>query len=379
MTILDSIQMVDLKGQYQGIRQEVEKNMHEVLQSCAFINGSFVKKFAAELSIYLDVKHTIPCANGTDALQIALMALGLKAGDEVITPAFTYVATAEVIALLGLKPVFVDVNADTFTIDLEDLQRKITARTKCIIPVHLYGQVADIQAIMNVAKKNNLFVVEDNAQAIGASYRFEDGTQRKAGGFGHIACTSFYPSKNLGCFGDGGAIFTQDDELASRIRKIANHGQNSLYEFEMIGVNSRLDSLQAAVLLPKLARLDTYNKARQQAAHFYDKAFKNCEKIIIPKRAVYSTHVFHQYTIKLKEKRDELRTFLRAAGVPSMVYYPLPIHLQKGYQQFGYEKGSLPVSEKLCEQVISLPMHTELTKEQLAYICEKVLMFVENN
>ena len=377
MTILDSITMVDLKGQYQNIRHEVEANISEVLNSCAFINGSFVKTFAKKLAEYLDVKHSIPCANGTDALQIALMALGLQAGDEVITPSFTYVATAEVIALLGLKPVFVDVDADTFTIDMEDLERKITSRTKAIIPVHLYGQMADIQLIMNIAKKHNLFVVEDNAQAIGAAYRFADGTQRKAGGFGHIACTSFYPSKNLGCFGDGGAIFTQDDELASRIRKIANHGQNSLYEFEMIGVNSRLDSMQAAVLLPKLERLDSYNEARQQAAYFYDEAFKNCEKITIPKRAAYSTHVFHQYTIKLKEGRDELRAFLKEAGIPSMVYYPLPIHLQKGYQKFGYPKGSLPVSEKLCKQVISLPMHTELTKEQLAYIAEKVLAFVK--
>ena len=237
--------------------------------------------------------------------------------------------------------------------------------------------MADIQAIMNIAKQYNLYVVEDNAQAIGAAYRFEDGTQRKAGGFGHIACTSFYPSKNLGCFGDGGAIFTQDDELASRIKKIANHGQNSLYEFEMIGVNSRLDSMQAAVLLPKLERLDNYNNVRQEAAHFYDEAFKNCEKISIPKRAAYSTHVFHQYTIKLQKGRDELRAFLKTAGIPSMIYYPLPIHLQKGYQKFGYEKGSLPISEKLCEQVISLPMHTELNKKQLVYISEKVLSFVK--
>ena len=377
MTILDSIQMVDLKGQYRGIRHEVEANINEVLHSCAFINGSFVKTFAKKLAEYLNVKYVIPCANGTDALQIALMALGLQAGDEVITPSFTYVATAEVIALLGLKPVFVDVNADTFTIDIENLERKITSRTKCIIPVHLYGQMADIQAIMNIAKQYNLYVVEDNAQAIGAAYRFEDGTQRKAGGFGHIACTSFYPSKNLGCFGDGGAIFTQDDELASRIKKIANHGQNSLYEFEMIGVNSRLDSMQAAVLLPKLERLDNYNNVRQEAAHFYDEAFKNCEKISIPKRAAYSTHVFHQYTIKLQKGRDELRAFLKTAGIPSMIYYPLPIHLQKGYQKFGYEKGSLPISEKLCEQVISLPMHTELNKKQLVYISEKVLSFVK--
>ena len=370
------IQMVDLKSQYEKIKTEVDSAIQNVLNNTAFINGPEVKAFQTELEHYLGAKHVIPCANGTDALQIAMMALDLKPGDEVITADFTYVATAEVIALLGLKPVLVDVIPNTFEIDTAAIEKAITPKTKAIVPVHLFGQCADMEAIMALAKKYNLYVIEDTAQAIGAEYIFSDGTKKKAGTIGTIGCTSFFPSKNLGCYGDGGAIFTNDDTLATKIRIIANHGQSAQYIHDSIGVNSRLDSIQAAILRIKLRDLDHYAAARNKAATYYDKAFANHPKLITPARAKFSNHVFHQYTLQLNGvDRTALRDFLASKDIPAMIYYPIPLHLQKAYLDSRYKAGDFPVTEKLCASVMSLPMHTELDEETLKYITDSVIDF----
>lgn len=374
---MKKIQMVDLKSQYEKIKTEVDAAIMQVIENTAFINGPEVKAFQAELENYLKVKHVIPCANGTDALQIAMMALGLKPGDEVITANFTYVATAEVIALLGLTPVLVDVLPDTFDIDLAAVEKAITPKTKAIVPVHLFGQCADMEALMNLAKKHNLFVIEDTAQAIGADYTYSDGSIHKAGTMGSVGCTSFFPSKNLGCYGDGGAIYTNDDALAKSIRMIANHGQSVLYYHDSIGVNSRLDSIQAAILRIKLRELDGYAKARNAAAAYYDKAFANHPKVKTPARAKNSTHVFHQYTLQLKGvDRAALKDYLASKDIPAMIYYPVPLHLQKAYTDARYKAGDFPVTEQLCATVISLPMHTELDAETLKYITSEVLSFL---
>jgi dTDP-4-amino-4,6-dideoxygalactose transaminase len=371
------IQMVDLKSQYEKIKTEVDAAIQNVLDNTAFINGPEVKSFQAGLEQYLGVKHVIPCANGTDALQIAMMALDLKPGDEVITADFTYVATAEVIALLGLKPVLVDVVPNTFEIDVNAIEKAITPKTKAIVPVHLFGQCADMEAIMALAKKHNLYVIEDTAQAIGANYTFPDGSTKKAGTIGTVGCTSFFPSKNLGCYGDGGAIFTNDDALAAKIRMIANHGQSVQYVHDSIGVNSRLDSIQAAVLRIKLRDLDNYAAARNKAANYYDKAFANHPKLKTPARATFSDHVFHQYTLQLNGvDRNAFRDFLAGKEIPAMIYYPIPLHLQKAYLDPRYKAGDFPVTEKLCDSVVSLPMHTELEEETLKYITDSVLEFL---
>jgi len=372
-----NLQMVDLKGQYLNIKEEVDAAIRQVIDSTAFINGPQVKQFSDNLEKYLNVRHVIPCANGTDALQIALMALGLRPGDEVIVPCFTYVATAEVIALLNLKPVMTEVDPHTFNLTAEIFEKAITPRTKAVVPVHLFGQCADMEPILEVARKHNIFVVEDTAQAIGADYTFSDGTVKKAGTMGHIGCTSFFPSKNLGCYGDGGALYTNDTELFQRIKMIANHGQAIKYHHEIVGVNSRLDTIQAAILDIKLKHLDAYAKARNEAATFYDKAFNGLDWIQIPVRQPNSTHVFHQYTLKLTDPgdRDKLKAHLEAQKVPVMVYYPIPLHLQNAFKTPEYGVGDFPVSETLCSQVISLPMHTEMTKEQLEYISKALHSF----
>lgn len=371
--------MVDLLGQYQKIKSEIDKAVLDVIASSAYINGPEVKSFQKELEDYLHCKHVIPCANGTDALQIAMMALKLEPGDEVITADFTYAATAEVIGLLRLKPVLVDVLPDTFTIDPDALEKAITPRTKAIVPVHLFGQCAQMDRVMEIARKHNLYVIEDTAQAIGADYHFSDGSSHKAGTIGTIGCTSFFPSKNLGCYGDGGAIFTNDDELAARIRMIANHGQSVQYYHDEIGVNSRLDSLQAAILRIKLRHLDEYAAARNRAADFYDKAFSGHSAVTIPAREQRSTHVFHQYTLVLNGKdRNAMKEFLASKGVPAMIYYPVPLHLQKAYADPRYREGDFPITERLCANVISLPMHTEMNNEQLAFITSCVLEFLNS-
>jgi dTDP-4-amino-4,6-dideoxygalactose transaminase len=374
---MNPIQMVDLRTQYHNIKAEVDKAVLDVLESSAFINGKPVADFASELSAFLGVKHVIPCANGTDALQIAMMALGLQPGDEVITPSFTYVATTEVVALLRLTPVFVEVDPDTFCMDPEKLEAAITPRTKAIVPVHLYGHAADMDPILAIAKKHNLYVVEDTAQAIGGSYTSADGTTQMVGTMGTIGCTSFFPSKNLGCYGDGGAMFTNDDDLAQKMRMIANHGQSVRYYHDMVGCNSRLDTIQAAILRIKLARLHAYNAARTAAADYYDALFANHPKITTPFRAGYSKHVFHQYTLKLEGvDRDGLVKHLADHGIPSMIYYPVPAHRQKMFADWGGGKFDLPVTDWLTERVISLPIHTELTKEQQDFIGAKLLEFV---
>lgn len=368
--------MVDLKGQYEKIKPEVDAAIANVINNTAFINGPEVKAFQAELESYLKVKHVIPCANGTDALQIAMMALNLQPGDEVITANFTYVATAEVIALLKLTPVLVEVNPDTFTIDPAAIEKAITPRTKAIVPVHLYGQCADMEPIMAIAKKHGLYVIEDVAQAIGADYTFINGTKSKAGTIGTVGCTSFFPSKNLGCYGDGGAMYTNDDALAKRIRMIANHGQSVQYVHDDIGVNSRLDSIQAAILRVKLRELDNYAAARNKAAAYYDKAFANHPKIKTPVRAKNSNHVFHQYTLTLNGvDRDKLKEFLATKEIPAMIYYPKPLHTQKAYESPRYKDADFPITVELCKNVISLPMHTEMSDEQLKYITDAVLEF----
>lgn len=373
---MEKIQMVDLKRQYEKIRQEVDTAVLDVIRSTQYINGPEVKAFQAELEAYLGVKHVIPCANGTDALQVSMMALGLKPGDEVITTSFTFVATVEVIALLGLTPVLVDVDPDTFNIEPEAVRKAITKKTRAIVPVHLFGQSAHMEPLMELAREHGLFVIEDNAQAIGADYLFSDGSRKKTGALGHVGCTSFFPSKNLGCYGDGGAVFTDDGELAQRLRVIVNHGMEVRYYHDSVGVNSRLDSIQAAILRIKLRRLDDYARARQQAAERYDAAFDGHPGLSIPVRSPYSTHVFHQYTLKTSGiDRFALQQYLMEQGVPAMVYYPVPMHMQKAYQDPRYAKGDFPVTEKLSEEVISLPMHTELDEEQLEHITTKVLSF----
>ncbi len=373
---MKQIQMVDLKGQYEKIKGEIDEAIADVLSSAAYINGFAVKSFQSDLEKYLGVKNVIPCANGTDALQIALMSLNLREGDEVIVPAFTYVATAEVIALLKLKPVMVDVDADTFNVTAEIVENAVTAKTKAVVPVHLFGQSCDMEAILNVAEKHDLFVIEDNAQAIGADFRFSGGTTKKAGTIGNIGTTSFYPAKNLGCYGDGGAIFTNDDELAAKLRMIANHGQTETYYHDVIGVNSRLDSIQAAVLNVKLKYLNEYQAKRNEAADFYDAAFSEIEELQTPIRAANSTHVFHQYTIRVKNgKRDELKNYLAENGVPTSVFYPLPLYRQRAFAEFAEPNVYLPITEKLCESVLSLPVHSEMNGEILDYITGKVKKF----
>ena len=368
--------MVDVKSQYLKIKEEVDRGIQEVLDTTAFINGPQVKKFQQEFEAYLGVKQVIPCANCTDALQIAMMALGLKPGDEVIVPAFTYVATAEVIALLGLVPVMVDVDADTFNINIEGIKSAITDKTKCIVPVHLYGQAADMEAIMKIAQEHQLWVIEDNAQAIGADYTFGDGRTVKTGTIGHIGCTSFYPSKNLGCYGDGGAIMTHDDELGTLLHKIANHGQVVRYYHDVVGCNSRLDSIQAVVLSAKLPHLDAYRDARVKVADYYDAAFADVNELETPFRASYTTHVFHQYTLKVKDgSRDALKAYLDEQKIPNMIYYPVPLYKQEAFKASSNGLEYLENTEILCKEVISLPIHTEMTDEQLAYICSKVKAF----
>lgn len=371
------IQMVDLQNQYFKIKNEVDNAVLNVFESAAFINGSEVHSFQAELEEYLNVKNVIPCANGTDALQVALMALDLKEGDEVITADFTFAATVEVIHLLKLKAVLVDVDYDTFTIDTEQLKKAITPKTKAIIPVHLFGQCANMEEIQKIAKEHQLYVIEDNAQAIGADFIFSNGEKKKAGTIGTIGTTSFFPSKNLGCYGDGGAIFTNDDNLAYKIRGIVNHGMYKRYYHDEIGVNSRLDSVQAVILRKKLPHLDQYNEARRKAADFYDEAFSNHPHILTPKRAENSTHVFHQYTLRiLNGKRDELQAFLASKEIPAMIYYPVALRNQKAYFQESNPKDFIN-TDKLLEQVISLPMHTELDEKQLRYITDAVLEFMK--
>ena len=376
------IQMVDLKRQYHKIKNEVDEAVLNVIESTAFINGKPVQEFAANLSSYLGVKHVIPCANGTDALQIAMMALDLKPGDEVITPSFTFIATTEVIALLKLTPVFVEVDRKTFCMDPATLEKAITPKTKAIVPVHLYGHAAPLDEIMEIAKRHNLFVIEDNAQGIGGDYSSKNGEiasalPRKTGTIGHIGTTSFFPSKNLGAYGDGGAIFTNDDALADKMKMVANHGQRKRYYYEMVGCNSRLDTLQAAVLNIKLKYLDKYIKARQAVADFYDKAFAGNPKITTPYRASYCTHVFHQYTLVLNDvDRDGLNAFLAEHKIPSMIYYPVPGHQQQMFAHYETAKVSLPITDWLTERVISLPIHTEMDREQLDFISSKVLEYV---
>ena len=369
------IQMVDLKAQYQPLREQITQTLADCLERGDFINGSHCKAFELALAQYTGAKHCIGCANGTDALQIALMAADLKAGDEVIVPTFTYVATAEVIALLGLRPVMVDVDADTFNMNIEQLRGKITPRTRAIVPVHLFGQSCDMSPILELAAAHNLWVIEDNAQAIGAVYTFPDGSQKQTGTMGQIGCTSFYPSKNLGAYGDGGAIFANDDSITARIRMTANHGQSRRYYHDVIGVNSRLDNLQAAILNIKLPHLDSFIAARRRAADYYDAAFSTIKGITIPARAANSTHVFHQYTLQVPaEKRDALQAYLQSQNVPSMVYYPVPLYAQAAFAPMLGEipANSFPNTDALCQQVISLPMHTELDEEQLAYIVATV-------
>jgi dTDP-4-amino-4,6-dideoxygalactose transaminase len=371
------INMVDLKNQYENIKGEIDAAIHEVIDSTAFINGPAVQQFQKDLEAYLEVKHVIPCANGTDALQVSMMALGLKPGDEVITTSFTFIATAEVIALLGLTPVVVDVDPDTFNIDPLAIERAVTSKTRAIVPVHLFGQCADMDTIMAIAKKHNLFVIEDACQSIGADYIFNDGTIKKSGTIAQIGCTSFFPSKNLGCYGDGGAIFTNDDELAKQIRVVVNHGMTVRYYHDYIGVNSRLDSIQAAVLKVKLQYLDEYAARRNDAAAYYDKAFANHPKLKTPLHFAQSTHVFHQYTLVLDGvDRAGLIAHLGTKKVPAMIYYPVPLHMQKAYLDPRYKEGDFPVTEHLCKHVISLPMHTELDEEQLELITSSILEFV---
>jgi dTDP-4-amino-4,6-dideoxygalactose transaminase len=381
---MNPIHMVDLKQQYLNIKTEVDAAIAGVLDSTIFIGGPQVTDFSKSLAGYLNIKHVIPCANGTDALQIAMMALGLQSGDEVITPSFTYVATTEVIALLKLKPVFVEVNPQTFCVDPEAIKKAITPKTKAIVPVHLYGHSCEMEEIMEIANEHHLFVIEDNAQAIGGDYTFRDGTTKKTGTIGTIGCTSFFPSKNLGCYGDGGAMFTNDDALAEKLKMIANHGQKKRYYHEMVGCNSRLDALQAAILNIKLPLLDSYIHARRDVADFYDNAFANHKKITTPFRADYCKHVFHQYTLILENGdntesfRNDLVAFLAENNIPSMIYYPVPAHKQNMFASFGGADYHLEKTDWLTHRVISLPIHTEMDEEQLNFITGKVLEYVNN-
>ena len=371
------LQMVDLQGQYQKIKNEIDTSIKNVLESAVFVNGAPVKEFACHLEKFMGTKHVIPCANGTDALQIALMALGLEPGDEVIVPAFTYVASAEVIGLLGLIPVMVDVDARTFNVALENIKQALTSKTKAIIPVHLFGQSCDMEAILDFAKRHGLFVVEDNAQAIGAIYTFSNGKRCQTGPMGDFGCTSFFPSKNLGCYGDGGALMTNDDVLADRARMIANHGQKVKYYHKVIGCNSRLDTIQAAVLDVKLKYLNEYNLARNEAARYYTSGLKNVEGLVTPEEKTYSTHVYHQYTLKIEGgKRDALKKFLEEEGIPTMIYYPLPLQEQEAFWKIARPTGDLSVSGELPSSVLSLPMHTELTREQQDIVMDRIKKFV---
>ena len=375
--MMQEIQMVDLKNQYLKIKTQIDSGIQEVIDSTVFIKGGKVDEFQKNLENYLGVKHVIPVGNGTDALQISLMALGLKPGDEVITPTFTFIATAEVVALLGLTPVLVDVDYDTFNISIESLKRSITSKTKAIIPVHLFGQNAAMDQIMEIAHAHDLFVVEDACQSIGSVYTFAGGRKIHSGCMGDVGCTSFFPSKTLGCYGDGGAIFTNNDELATRIRAIANHGMVVRYYHDFVGVNSRLDSIQAAVLDVKLKYLDEYIRARQKVANAYNTAFSKCGSLIVPGKNPQSTHAYHQYTLKLNGvDRNALQAHLKKKGVPSMVYYPVPLHMQKAYRSERYHEGAFPVAERLSASVLSLPMHTELTEEQTQYIINSVVEFL---
>lgn len=373
------LQMVDLGTQYAAIRDEVNAGIQEVIDTTQFINGSATKAFASELGQYLGVQHVIPCANGTDALQIALMAIGLEEGDEVITVPFTFVATVEVVALLKGKPVFVDVDPLTFNMDARAIEAKITPRTKAIIPVHLFGQPADLSPIMELAEKHGIYVIEDNAQAIGSNYTFPNGDTVKAGSIGHLATTSFYPTKNLGGYGDGGALFTNDDTLAQKIRIICDHGSSRKYYYDAIGVNSRLDSMQAAILRVKLRNLDNYNIRRIASADQYDALLNVIPGITIPTRVQNATHVFHQYTIRVKKHRDALKDYLQSKGIPSMIYYPVPLHVSDAYRIYGYQPGDFPVSEMVATEVLSLPMHSELDAEQINFICGEIAAFMQAN
>ncbi|MFL0170037.1 DegT/DnrJ/EryC1/StrS family aminotransferase [Tenacibaculum maritimum] len=372
------IQMVDLPGQYQHIKSTVDACIQEVLDSATYINGPYVKEFQTDLEKYLGVKHVIPCANGTDALQIAMMGLGLEEGDEVITADFTFAATVEVIGLLKFTPVLVDVEPDTYNISIDALKKAITPKTKAIVPVHLFGQCANMERILEIAKEHGLFVIEDNAQAIGADYTFSDGTKKKAGTMGNVGTTSFFPSKNLGCYGDGGAIFTNDDELAHTLRGIVNHGMYKRYYHDVVGVNSRLDSIQAAVLKTKLPLLDSYCDARRKAADYYTNAFKDNPHIITPVTSNFTSHVFHQYTLRITNgKRNELHQYLLEKNIPNAIYYPVPLHAQKAYQDKRYTETNFPVTNQLIDEVISLPMHTELDEDQLMFITKTVLDFIK--
>ncbi len=381
LSMLDlNIRMVDLSRQYEAIRKEINDAIQEVIDETAFIKGRHVGLFQEELAAYLGCRHVVTCANGTDALQVAMMALDLKAGDEIITTPFTFIATIEVIKLLGLTPVLADVDPATFNINPEEIRKKITPATRVIVPVHLFGQCADMKSIMSIAEEHDLYVIEDTAQALGSEYTFPGSAEkikRKAGTIGHIGCTSFFPSKNLGAFGDGGAIITNDDELASRLAAIVNHGMKRRYYYDYVGVNSRLDTLQAAILSVKLKHLDKYNASRSRAAAYYDEAFRDAEQIVAPVRNPDSTHIFHQYTIRVKSgKRDGLQDHLKNNQIPSMVYYPVGLHLQKAYNNLGYYEGDFPVTEDLCHNVLSLPMHTELDEDQLRYITQTVLDYL---
>ncbi len=371
---MTNLQMVDLKTQYQNIKGEIDAAIQSVLDSTAFINGPQVKEFTSNLEAYLGVKHVIPCANGTDALQIAMMALDLQPGDEIITPSYTYFATVEVVGLLQLVPVFCEVDKDTFTINVNEIEKLITPKTKAIVPVHLFGQSADMEPILAIAKKHNLFVIEDNAQAIGGTYTFSDGTKVANGCMGTIGTTSFFPSKNLGCYGDGGAIFTNDSELATRLKMVANHGQREKYIHEIIGCNSRLDTMQAAILNVKLKHLDTYCNARRSVADYYDSKFVNHPKIKIPYRATYSHHVYHQYTMQVNGvDRNLLMKKLQEVGIPSMIYYPIPAHRQKMFEIVDISKTNLDLTNWLVDNVISIPIHTEMNEEQMEYISSNFL------
>ena len=374
---MKKIQMVDLGSQYQNIQEEIDNAVLNVIRSTAYINGPEVKKFQESLQDYLGVKHVIPCANGTDALQVSLMALGLKSGDEIISVDFTFAATVEVIGLLNMVPVLVDVDENTFNMDIDALKKAITPRTKAIIPVHLFGQVANMEEVMKVAKEHNLAVIEDTAQGIGADYTFADGTVKKAGTIGDLGTTSFFPSKNLGGYGDGGAVFTNSDELAHKLRGIVNHGMYRRYYHDEVGVNSRLDSIQAAILNVKLPHLDSYNAARAKAANYYNEAFKSSDKIETPFVADNSSHVYHQYTLKVTGvDRNKMQEFLMEKGVPAMIYYPVPLHSQEAYKDERYNENDFTITNKLIDQVISLPMHSELDDDQLEFITSSVLEFV---
>ncbi len=372
------IQMVDLKGQYNKIKNEVDAAIQGVIDSSSFIKGPAVVSFKEELEKYLDVKSVIPCANGTDALQVALMGLDLKPGDEIITTPFTFIATIEVIRLLGLKPVLADIEPNTFTINPKEIRKVISSKTRAIIPVHLFGQCADLNQIIEIAKEYNLKIIEDAAQAMGASYTLKDGRAAKAGTIGDIGCTSFFPSKNLGAFGDGGAIFTKDEALGEKLSAMVNHGMKRRYYYDFVGVNSRLDTLQAAILSVKLKYLDNYNLSRQKAADYYDNAFKEINQLATPFRNIDSEHIFHQYTLKVNSgNRDALKSHLNEKGIPAMIYYPVGLHLQDAYKDIGYSEGDFPETEKICTEVISLPMHTELDEQQLKYITKSVIQFFE--